>query len=77
MNVEVIDDARFEKLRKMTGPERLQLAWEISSSVMRVLRSFLRTMHPDWSDGKINRQAVRIMSDEDIHGSDCPCCHGE
>lgn len=77
MNVEVIDDARFEKLRHMTGAERLQLAWEITSSVLRALRSFLRTMHPDWSDGKINRQAVRIMSAEDIHGSDCPCCHGE
>jgi hypothetical protein len=63
--IEVVDDALADVLRQKTGAERLAIANGLFLSARRMLTSYLRTQHPDWSDPQIAREVARRLS----HGS--------
>ena len=60
--IEVIDDKMAEVLRRKTGAERLRIAFGLFSSARRMLLSMLRADHPDWSEERVNAEAVRRLS---------------
>ena len=45
--------------RRMTGEERVQLAFEMSMLVRAFAEAGLRREHPDWSDWEIKRELLR------------------
>ena len=65
--IEVVDDAMADVLRRKTGQERLKIAFGLWSSARRMLLSYLRAEHPDWSEDQVNREAARRLS----HGAVC------
>lgn len=64
--IEVVDDALADVLRRKTGAERLAIANALFLSAGRMLTSHLQTQHPDWDDQHIAREVARRLS----HGSD-------
>jgi hypothetical protein len=62
IRVEVVDDAVAAVLRDKTGAERLRIASGLFSSARRMLISHLRSMHPDWCEEQIVREAARRLS---------------
>lgn len=60
--IEVVDDAMAEVLRRKTGEERLKIAFGLWSSARRMLLAYLRSEHPDWSEAQINCEAARRLS---------------
>jgi hypothetical protein len=52
---------QVEALRRMDGPKRLQMALEMSEEGRGVTLSGIRHRHPDWSDGAVHRELLRLM----------------
>jgi Rv0078B-related antitoxin len=48
-----------EILRKMTGEERLRLAFDMSETVRAFSTARLRHQHPEWSDIDLKRELLR------------------
>ncbi|HEU0012263.1 MAG TPA: hypothetical protein VFQ45_01195 [Longimicrobium sp.] len=49
--------------RRMSGAERLRLAFEMSTMVRDLAAARLRNEHPDWSDWQIKRELLRFAFD--------------
>lgn len=60
--IEVVDDEMAKVLRAMTGAQRLKVAFGLFSSARRMLLSYLRHEHPDWSDEEVACEAARRLS---------------
>lgn len=60
--IEVIDEEMAAALRLKTGAERLAIASRMFGSARRMLLSHLRTVHPDWDQRQIEREAARRLS---------------
>ena len=60
--IEVIDEEMAAMLRLKTGAERLAIASRMFGSARRMLLSHLRTVHPDWDQRQIEREAARRLS---------------
>jgi len=60
--IEVIDEEMAATLRLKTGAERLEIASRLFGSARRMLLSHLRSLHPDWDQGQIEREAARRLS---------------
>ncbi len=45
--------------RRMTGEQRLELAYEMSVFARELAMARLRAEHPDWSDREIKRELLR------------------
>jgi len=45
--------------RRMTGAERLKLAFEMSITARELTLARLRARHPDWSDRELKRELLR------------------
>ena len=60
--IEVVDHAMAAVFRKMTGAERLRVAFGLYSSARRMLLSHLRTEHPDWDEDAVIAEASRRLS---------------
>jgi hypothetical protein len=45
--------------RRMTGEERLKLAFEMSMTVRNLALSRLRKEHPDWTEWEFKRELLR------------------
>ena len=60
--IEVVDDAMADVLRRKSGMERLAIASRMWSSVRDMLIAHLRREHPDWSAEEIQRETARRMS---------------
>jgi hypothetical protein len=60
---EVGDDraARIQRsiLRRMTGEDRLRLAFEMSDIAHDLCRARIRQQHPDWTDEQVTREMAR------------------
>lgn len=61
-DIEVVDDAMARIYASKTGAERLAIAHGMFRSASSMLRSHLRSEHPDWSEQKIGRETVRRLS---------------
>lgn len=55
-------------LRRMTGPQRLMIALEMSLAMRELAAARLRLEHPGWSDSEIQRELLRYA----FAGQDLP-----
>ena len=60
--IEVIGDEMAATLRQKTGAERLAIAHRMFGSARRMLLSHLRSVHPDWDQRQVEREAARRLS---------------
>jgi hypothetical protein len=47
-------------LRKMTGEQRLLLAWDLSLFARDLARAGIRDAHPEWTDAQVARELLRL-----------------
>ena len=59
--IEVVDDAMAEVLRRKTPAERVEMALAANRLVRLRIEGHLRTMHPDWDDGQVQAEIARRM----------------
>ncbi len=52
-------EVQMEVLRRMTGEQRLKLAFEMSELARRLALARLRAEHPDWTDWELKRELLR------------------
>jgi hypothetical protein len=60
--IEVIGEEMAATLRQKTGAERLEIASRMFGSARQMLLSHLRSVHPDWDQRQIEREAARRLS---------------
>ena len=60
--IEVIDEEMAVVLRLKSGAERLAIASRLFGGARRMLLSHLRSIHPDWDQRQIEREAARRLS---------------
>ena len=60
--IEVMDRAVADVLRRKSPAERLAIASGIWESVRTMLLTQLAEMHPDWKPVQVEREVVRRMS---------------
>lgn len=60
--IEVLDDAMAEVLRRKEPWERLAIGFALWRDSRRMLDHHLRTTHPDWTDEQVTREVARRMS---------------
>lgn len=60
--IEVVDDAVAEVLRHKTHAERIGMVFAANRTMRLRIEGFLRSLHPDWTDERINLEVVRRMS---------------
>jgi hypothetical protein len=69
--IEVVDDAVAEILRRKTPSERVGMALEANRLVRLRIKGHLQTLHPDWDADRIQAEIARRM----LLGTDLPTCH--
>jgi hypothetical protein len=62
-NIEIVDDAMAEVLRRMTVGQRLAAANRMWLSARKAINHMLRFEHPEWTSEEIARETTRRMSD--------------
>ncbi|MFZ5876542.1 MAG: hypothetical protein ACOYXU_09050 [Nitrospirota bacterium] len=60
--IEVLDDAMAEVLRRKEPWERLAIGFALWRDARKMIEYHLRTIHPDWTGDQINREVARRMS---------------
>ena len=60
--MDVLDDEMVEIYRRMSGAERLRIAFGLFASARRMLTNHLRSKHPDWNEEAIRREVARRIS---------------
>jgi hypothetical protein len=60
-NIEVIDENMVRVLKEKTGTERGEIALKIWRSVLNQLRTYLISIHPDWSEEQIDKEILRRL----------------
>ncbi len=60
--IEVVDDALAEVLRRKTTWERIGMVFSADRTARLVLEGSIRTRHPDWDDLRVAREVVRRMA---------------
>ena len=59
--IEVIDNAVAEVLRRKTPGQRVEMALAANRLVRLRIEGHLRTLHPDWDDAHIQAEIARRM----------------
>lgn len=67
--MDVLDEEMVEIYRRMSGAERLRLAFGLFASARRMLTHHLRSEHPDWDEESIQREVARRISRGVVDGS--------
>jgi hypothetical protein len=60
--IEVLDDAMAEVLRRKTSAERIAIGFALWTSAKRMLTAHLKSTHPDWSEKQIQSEIARRLS---------------
>lgn len=60
--VERMDPERVEVLRGESGAERLAMAFGMFRSARRMIASQLRAEHPEWEEGRLQREVARRIA---------------
>jgi hypothetical protein len=63
--VEVMDEAMAEVLRKKQPQDRLRIGFKLWISVHGMLTTHIRHSHPDWDEKAVEREVARRL----LHGS--------
>ena len=59
--IEVVDDAVADILRRKTVTERVAMVFAAHRMARGLIEGSLRTDHPDWPDDRIRREASRRL----------------
>jgi len=59
--IEVVDDAVAEVLRRLTPAERVMRALDANRLVRLRIAGHLQTIHPDWDERQIQAEVARRM----------------
>jgi hypothetical protein len=59
--IEVVDDAVDEALRRHTLTQRVAMALAANRTMRLIIEGRLRTSHPDWDDRRIGAEVARRM----------------
>lgn len=62
--IEVIDDAMVEILRRKTLAERIKMGFALWTSARDMLMVHLKKTHPEWSIEMIKKEVARRLSEE-------------
>ena len=57
--IEVVDDAVAEILRRKTIAERVAMVSDAHRTMRLLIEGHLRTYHPDWSDQRVSAEVAR------------------
>lgn len=60
--IEVVDDAMAEVLKRKTPAERIGIGFNIWISARDMLNTYLKKSHPEWNEEVIRREVVRRLS---------------
>lgn len=60
--IEVVDDAMVEALKRKTPAERIGIGFNIWISARNMLLTHLRKSHPEWNEEVIRQEVVRRLS---------------
>lgn len=60
--VEVMSEEMARALRGKTGVQRLEIASRMFCAARSMLLNHLRSIHPDWDEVRIEREAARRLS---------------
>ena len=60
--IEVVDDAMAEILRRKTPAERIQIGFGLWTSARNMLMTYIRTIHPEWNNDRIEKEVARRLS---------------
>ena len=60
--IEVVDDAMAEILRRKTPAERIQIGFNLWVSARDMLRAHLKRTHPDWSAERLEKEVAKRLS---------------
>ena len=63
--IEVLDDAMAEVLRRKSPAERIRIGFTIWSSARSMLTAHLKKIHPDWDPKNIEQEVARRL----LHGT--------
>ncbi len=61
-NIEVLDEQMVEVLKRKKPQERLIIAFNMWSSAKKQMTNYLRSIHSDWDEKKIQQEVVRRLS---------------
>jgi hypothetical protein len=64
IQIEVVDDAMAEVLRRKTPAERIRIGFALWTSARDMLSSHLKKTHPEWSIEMIKKEVARRLSEE-------------
>ena len=59
--IEVVDDAMAEVLRRKEPWERIAIGFNLWISASKMLTAHLSASHPDWSEEPVRREVARRM----------------
>jgi hypothetical protein len=51
--------AQIEAYRRMTGQQRLQVAFDLYAVARQLARAGVRHQHPDWDETRVEQEVVR------------------
>ena len=57
---------QLEILRRMTGPERVEMAFEMSEAARTLSEAGIRHRHPDWNDGQVSDALMDMLLGRDL-----------
>ena len=60
--IEVIDDALADVLRRKTPAERIKIGFDLWTSARDMLLAYLKKTHPEWSYAMIEKEVSRRLS---------------
>lgn len=60
--IEVVDDAMAEVLRRKTPAERIQIGFTLWTSAYNMLMTHLKKTHPDWTKERIEQEVAKRLS---------------
>jgi hypothetical protein len=60
--IETVDDTMAEILRRKTPAERIRIGFTLWTSARDMLMTHLKKTHPDWDNGRIEKEVARRLS---------------
>jgi hypothetical protein len=60
--IEAVDDTMAEILRRKTPAERIRIGFTLWTSARDMLMTHLEKTHPDWDNGRIEKEVARRLS---------------
>jgi len=60
--IEVVDEAMAEILRRKTPAERIRIGFMLWKSARNMLRTHLKQTHPEWSVEIVEKEVIKRLS---------------